>query len=102
MTTRAGNPATRTQATAGRGYVLAAWVKAIGRALELLMQRLQCAEPSQDEVAEHLCMSARTPHHSVSEIPYLLGFSCGSSFTRAIRRWTGQAPSTWRAGAAAP
>ena len=34
MTIRAGNPATRTQATAGRGYILAAWIKAIGRALD--------------------------------------------------------------------
>ena len=42
------------------------------------------------------------PQHSVSEIPYLLGFSPGSSFTRAFRRWTGQSPSTWRAIAAAP
>jgi AraC-like DNA-binding protein len=42
------------------------------------------------------------PHHSVSEIPYLLGFSSGSSFTGAFRRWTGQSPSNWRAGAAAP
>jgi AraC-like DNA-binding protein len=102
------------------------------RVRAVLMQRLQCSEPSQDEVAEHLCMSARTlqrklgesgttykeildktrhslaliylsaPHHSVGEIPYLLGFSSGSSFTRAFRRWTGQSPSTWRASAAAP
>jgi hypothetical protein len=34
MTIRAGNPAKRTQATAGRGYILAAWIKAIGRALD--------------------------------------------------------------------
>jgi len=102
------------------------------RVREVLMQRLQRAEPSQDEVAEHLCMSARTlqrklgesgttykeildetrhslallylsaPHHSLSEITYLLGFSSGSSFTRAFRRWTGQSPSNWRAGAPAP
>ena len=102
------------------------------RVREVLVQRLQCAEPSQDEVAEHLCMSARTlqrklgesgttykeildetrhslaliylsaPHHSVSEITYLLGFSSGSSFTRAFRRWTGRSPSNWRAGAPAP
>jgi len=39
---------------------------------------------------------------SVSEMPYLLGFSSGGSFTRAFRRWTGQSPSNWRAGAAAP
>jgi len=102
------------------------------RVREVLMQRLQCSEPSQEEVAEHLCMSARTlqrklgdsgttytqildetrhalalvylsaPQHSVSDITYLLGFSSGSSFTRAFRRWTGQSPSGWRAGAAAP
>src|SRR5580700_9205909 len=34
MTIRAGNPGTRTQATAGHGYILAAWIKAIGRALD--------------------------------------------------------------------
>jgi hypothetical protein len=34
MTIKARNPATRTQTTAGRGYILAAWVKAIGRALD--------------------------------------------------------------------
>jgi AraC-like DNA-binding protein len=102
------------------------------RVRQVLIQRLQCAEPSQDEVAEQLCMSARTlqrklgesgttykeildetrhslaliylsaPHHSVSEITYLLGFSSSSSFTRAFRRWTGQSPSNWRASAAAP
>jgi hypothetical protein len=33
MTIRAGNPTTRTQPSAGRGYISAAWVKAIGRAL---------------------------------------------------------------------
>jgi AraC-like DNA-binding protein len=102
------------------------------RVRELLTQRLRCAEPSQDEVAERLCMSTRTlqrklgdsgttytqlldetrrslaliylkaPHHSVSEITYLLGFSSGSSFTRAFRRWTGQSPSSWRAAAPGP
>jgi AraC-like DNA-binding protein len=38
------------------------------------------------------------PHHTVSDVTYLLGFSAGSSFTRAFRRWTGQSPSDWRAG----
>jgi AraC-like DNA-binding protein len=41
------------------------------------------------------------PRHTVSDITYLLGFSAGSSFTRAFRRWTGQSPSHWRAGAGA-
>jgi AraC-like DNA-binding protein len=34
-------------------------------------------------------------------VTYLLGFSAGSSFTRAFRRWTGRSPSDWRAGAGA-
>ena len=100
------------------------------RVREVLMQRLERSEPSQEEVAEQLYMSARTlqrklgdsgttykeildetrhalalaylsaPHHSVSDVTYLLGFSCGSSFTRAFRRWTGQSPSDWRASTA--
>ncbi len=100
------------------------------RVREVLIQRLDQSEPSQEEVAEQLHMSARTlqrklgdsgttyteilddtrrelalaylsaQQHSVSEVTYLLGFSCGSSFTRAFRRWTGQSPSDWRAGTA--
>jgi AraC-like DNA-binding protein len=99
-----------------------------GRVREVLTQRLAQGEPSQEDVAELLNMSARTlqrklgdagttykeilddtrrvlalaylsaPRHTVSEVTYLLGFSAGSSFTRAFRRWTGQSPSDWRAG----
>jgi AraC-like DNA-binding protein len=102
------------------------------RVRELLLARLKMSEPSQDEVAEQLCMSARTlqrklgdagttykevldetrhalalaylsaPQHSVSDITHLLGFSCGSSFTRAFRRWTGKSPTDWRAGSKSP
>jgi AraC-like DNA-binding protein len=101
------------------------------RVREVLTQRLAQGEPSQEDVADLLNMSARTlqrklaeggitykeildetrralalaylsaPRHSVSEVTYLLGFSAGSSFTRAFRRWTGQSPSDWRAGAVA-
>ncbi len=101
-----------------------------GRVREVLLQRLQGFEPSQEEIAERLHMSARTlqrklaesgttykeilddtrhalalaylsaPQHSVNEITYLLGFSSGSCFTRAFRRWTGQSPSVWRGDAA--
>jgi AraC-like DNA-binding protein len=97
------------------------------RVREVLTQRLSLGEPSQEDVAELLNMSARTlqrklgevgitykeildetrralalaylsaPRHSVSDVTYLLGFSAGSSFTRAFRRWTGQSPSDWRA-----
>jgi AraC-like DNA-binding protein len=101
------------------------------RVREVLTQRLAHGEPSQDDVAELLNMSARTlqrklgecgityreildetrrvlalaylcaPRHTVSDVTYLLGFSAGSSFTRAFRRWTGRSPSDWRAGAGA-
>jgi AraC-like DNA-binding protein len=100
-----------------------------GRVRDVLTQRLARGEPSQEEVAELLNMSARTlqrklgdggttykeildetrrvlalaylsaPRYSVGDVTYLLGFSAGSSFTRAFRRWTGQSPSDWRADA---
>jgi AraC-like DNA-binding protein len=99
----------------------------VARVREVLTQRLEGGEPSQEDVADILNVSARTlqrklgdsgttfkeildesrhemalaylssPQHSVNEITYLLGFSCTSSFTRAFRRWTGQSPSDWRA-----
>ena len=101
-----------------------------GHVRDVLTQRLAHGEPSQEEVAELLNMSARTlqpnlgeagttykeilddtrrelalaylsaPRHSVSDVTYLLGFSAGSCFTRAFRRWTGCSPSDWRAGRA--
>ena len=94
----------------------------------VLTQRLRHGEPTQEEVAEILNVSARTlqrklgdsgttfreivdetrhaqalahfsmPQMSVTEVTHLLGFSCSSSFTRAFRRWTGLSPSEWRAG----
>jgi AraC-like DNA-binding protein len=101
------------------------------RVREVLTRRLAHGEPSQEDVAELLNMSARTlqrklvdcgityreildetrrvlalaylsaPGHTVSDVTYLLGFSAGSSFTRAFRRWTGRSPSDWRSGAGA-
>jgi AraC-like DNA-binding protein len=100
------------------------------RVREALRQRLEKREPSQEQIAEQLNMSPRTlqrklgdagtsfkeilddtrhslalaylseTQHSISEVTYRLGFSSGSSFTRAFRRWTGRSPSDWRAGTA--
>jgi AraC-like DNA-binding protein len=100
------------------------------RVRKVLAQRLEGNEPSQEEVADLLNVSARTlqrklgeggttfkeildetrhtlalaylsePQYSVSDVTYLLGFSCASSFTRAFRRWTGRSPSDWRVGSA--
>jgi AraC-like DNA-binding protein len=33
---------------------------------------------------------------SISEVSWLVGFAEQSAFTRAFRRWTGQAPTQWR------
>ncbi|MEE4193357.1 MAG: AraC family transcriptional regulator [Halieaceae bacterium] len=38
------------------------------------------------------------PQRSIVEIAYLLGFSEPSTFSRAFKRWTGQAPAEYRAG----
>jgi len=97
-----------------------------GQVRELLTQRLCRSEPTQDQVARQLNMSARTlqrklsdsgttfkeildetrhalalaylsaSEFSVGEITQRLGFSSSSSFTRAFRRWTGVSPSDWR------
>ncbi|MGB6308564.1 MAG: AraC family transcriptional regulator [Steroidobacteraceae bacterium] len=96
------------------------------RVREILLQRLPSGEPSQNDVAELLTMSARTlqrklgesghsykqildetrrelaiaylsaSRYSIIDVTYLLGFSASSCFTRAFRRWTGQSPSDWR------
>jgi AraC-like DNA-binding protein len=101
------------------------------RVRTVLTQRLQHGEPTQEEVAEILNVSARTlqrklgdsgttfrkildetrraqalahfsiPQMSVNKVTQLLGFSCSSSFTRAFKRWTGLSPSEWRAGSEA-
>ncbi|MCF4164670.1 AraC family transcriptional regulator [Zavarzinia compransoris] len=36
------------------------------------------------------------PRLTLTEIAHLLGYSDQSAFTRAFRRWTGEAPGTWR------
>lgn len=36
------------------------------------------------------------PRVSIAEVAFMLGFSDQTSFTRAFRRWTGEAPGRWR------
>jgi AraC-like DNA-binding protein len=101
------------------------------RVRTVLTQRLQHGEPTQEDVAEILNVSARTLQRklsgkgttfrkivdevrraqalahfsttqmSVNEVTHLLGFSCSSSFARAFKRWTGLSPSEWRASSGA-
>ena len=91
-----------------------------------LVEMLPSGDCSKDKVAKSLFMSVRTLHNklsalgtnyqeildetrsslaeqymkqrnvSVGELAYLLGFSDGSNFSRAFRRWTGQSPTDYR------
>ncbi len=92
-----------------------------------IVERLPDGPPSQKAIAEAMCVSNRTlqrklkeegtsfidllqdarlslarkylaqPQRSIVEIAYLLGFSEPSTFSRAFKRWTGQAPADYRA-----
>ena len=101
-----------------------------GRVLTFLGQRLKGAVPPLAEVASELAMSERSiqrslgeeqtsyrqlvdevrknlaiehlsrPGTSATDVAFLLGFSEPSAFTRAFRRWTGAAPTEFRAASA--
>ncbi|MEM0952770.1 MAG: AraC family transcriptional regulator [Pseudomonadota bacterium] len=96
-----------------------------------IIERLPDGPPAQKDIAESMHMSNRTlqrklkdegtsfidllgdarlslarkylvqPQRSIVEIAYLLGFSEPSTFSRAFKRWTGQAPAEFRAAALA-
>jgi AraC-like DNA-binding protein len=98
-----------------------------GRVLTYLAARLKGTVPPLSDVASALAMSERSiqrslsdeetsyrqlvdevrrslaiehlsrPGTSATDVAFLLGFSEPSAFTRAFRRWTGTAPTTFRA-----
>ncbi|MFN7985173.1 MAG: helix-turn-helix domain-containing protein, partial [Vicinamibacterales bacterium] len=118
-----GDARRRLDALAERGGVS-------GRVLRLLGSRLRGAVPPLAEIASELAMSERSiqrslsdeqtsyrqlvddvrknlaiehlsrPGTSATDVAFLLGFSEPSAFTRAFRRWTGAAPSEFRAAGA--
>ncbi|MFY9976093.1 MAG: AraC family transcriptional regulator [Chromatiaceae bacterium] len=98
----------------------------ITRVKTAITEELASGAPTDEQIAQLLFMSSRTlsrklsalgtnysqlveavrrelaeqyiadPALTISEIAFLLGFSEQSAFSRAFRRWTGQAPSTVR------
>jgi AraC-like DNA-binding protein len=99
----------------------------VARCKASVLEQLSSGELSEGEIAHRLHISRRTlqrklaeaettyqqliddtrrelalvyiedPRHSITDITFLLGFSQQSAFTRAFRRWTGRAPSDYRA-----
>ena len=49
-----------------------------------------------DEVRRDLALGYLDAQRTVSEVAFLVGFSEVAAFTRAFRRWTGEAPSAYR------
>lgn len=66
-----------------------------------LLRRLKDENTTFKEVLDHLRETMaydylRRGDLSIDDIAYLLGFSSGSTFSRAFMRWTGQRPGSWR------
>ena len=101
----------------------------VARARVAVIDHLPDGEPSRRQVASELAMSERTlarrlaerdytfsslvdevraqlakeylrqSRFSVTDVAFLLGFSDQSNFARAFKRWTGESPTEFRAGA---
>lgn len=99
----------------------------LSRCKAFLLNELTSGEPSEEKMAAAMCMSRRTlqrklgeegfaykallektrhelalrylddPARTITDITFLLGFSEQSSFTRAFKRWSGKAPTAYRA-----
>jgi len=77
--------------------------RGLGMSARSLRRRLQEERVVFSELVE-AALSLRAkhmledPHRSVHETAYAMGFDTPSAFSRAFKRWTGQAPSAFRTG----
>lgn len=74
----------------------------LGMSARSLRRRLHEEQAPYDDLVEDArAMRAKSllsdPRHSVQETAYALGFGTPAAFSRAFKRWTGMAPSAYRA-----
>ena len=77
--------------------------RALGMSTRTFSRRLAVEETTYEEVVDQLRRSLalqylKDPGMSLSQISWLLGYECSSSFSHAFRRWTGNSPSLARKG----
>jgi AraC-like DNA-binding protein len=77
--------------------------KALGMSTRTFSRRLAAEETTYEEVVDQLRRSLALRYledqgMSLSQISWLLGYECSSSFSHAFRRWTGSSPSLVRKG----
>lgn len=85
----------------GREPSLARVARGLGTSPRTLQRRLRAEGTSFAAVVdgvrrERAQAFLEAPDVSMAEVSWLLGFAEQSAFTRAFRRWTGQAPTRWR------
>jgi AraC-like DNA-binding protein len=81
--------------------------KALGMSTRTFSRRLAAEETTYEQVVDQLRRSLalrylKDPGMSLSQISWLLGYECSSSFSHAFRRWTGSSPSLARKGKPLP
>ena len=81
--------------------------RALGMSTRTFSRRLAAEETTYEEVVDQLRRSLalrylKDPGMSLSQISWLLGYECSSSFSHAFRRWTGSSPSLVRKGKPLP